>query len=183
MNGRGNFNRGMAALAVLLLADGALAQQAVLPFAVVRDNDMGIIGPVVSTIGADGPIIRIKDPITDGPVFLEVRDDNQLIAITEATYFSESSCTGTPYHNNAFNEATKGFAALTGFAYSVARQSGTQRLFRSQVSVTESDVGYQSWFRSSVDGCDARLGTLTTGQQAIEVENLDSTFPPPYLME
>lgn len=164
-----------------LAAPAIQAQQGVLPYAVIRDSNMNVIGPVVGTVGADGPIIRIKN--SGIPIFLEVVNDSQVLAIAETTYFENADCSGNAYHNGLFAEATDGFAALTGFAYSVARISGEQHLFRSAVGVTTADVNYESRFRSSLDGCDNISAMLNVGQDASSVLNLDNTYPPPYVME
>lgn len=173
------------ALAVVVLGGPgqAFAQTAVLPALVLEDDDGEVIGPIVGfTFGDEDsfPILRLTDPINVVHVLVTVLDSSHLTTRNPGTFFSGSSCSGTPYHEARIEQ---GLSEISGHDYSVGRtgapSTGSQLLYVSSTSDSGSLTSYGSKYKNT--GCNL-VGGTTTLREATSVLDIDDAHPPPYAL-
>lgn len=164
------------------LSTAAEAQQAVFPFAVARDADGDVIGPIVGFNNfLHRPIVRIVDPDNGNALFLELNNEERLVGQVFETYYSAPGCTGTVYHDPAGTLEDTLMPESTGFTYGTGQFNGTRWLFRSTAGEAGTITTYQS--RGTTFACFASDSGSKVLRLAVPVMDLLAEYPPDYTVE
>jgi hypothetical protein len=149
----------------------------VIPFAVLKDGNDQVVGPLVGFTLPIYPIVRIVDPLAGAPVFLEVRRTDTLRAGVLETFYSQTGCAGTAYHDTSLTGDADLLPSSTGHAYSM---SGLD-LYRSDVTDPGTPTAYQS--RGTFGACFASESGEAVLREAELVLDLYQAYPPPLRVE
>lgn len=167
---------------LLALSLAVEAQQAAVPFAVARDADGDVIGPVVGFNNVlNRAIVRIIDPGNGNAVFLELNNRERLVGQVFETYYSAPGCTGTPYHDPAGTLESTLMPESTGFTYGTGQLDGSRWLFRSTAGDPGTLTPYQS--RGTAFACITPDSGSKVLRTATPVMDLLAEYPPEYTVE